>query len=235
MNRTAEFNPAVKDNPNQEWRTPIRYLDEFPKKHLNSKLNPKLSPFRIHDEGNIIKIYSLYHNLIYIDIDGMTENKKWFDLQVQYLNSLNKKDAELIYLYTKELEKITQQDMVQLNRIIKASPPLEKPLIVWRGIKTNYIKQNINQNNVYSNQSSHRVQSVSINPQVADYFMGDNCCMCQILLLPGNKCLYLGITAFDNEIELLLPINCKFKVVEETIIKNPLEKNKNQMLRMYSI
>ncbi|NBR62491.1 MAG: hypothetical protein EBT86_12850, partial [Actinobacteria bacterium] len=58
---------------------------------------------------------------------------------------------------------------------------------------------------IYDSSLHGNFQSTSILPNVASgNFMGQPCCLCQILLMPETSCLFLAISGLSHEREILL-------------------------------
>jgi len=256
--------PTKFENKSIEWSTEMRTFDEkssqdytnyFIILHPNWKVyhmslnlfynmnnysshdKKKLTPYRI-DNRKLLSIPFLWHPLIYTDIQGIISNKKWFEAQIHYLKNLSDDDQKLIAEYSIDPPNInTNMKKNRLEYLIENSPKLLHPMIVWRGIYNNYFKSFKIYDNAKLNTKDNKFISTSIDPKIAiTNFMGDPCCLCKILLLPGTPCLFLVITAYENEREILLSRNVKFKVIDNTIkIKNPMIAGKDDMIRMYTI
>jgi len=224
---------------NIPWAITTLTLYEFP--YGNSKLSLHLKdyPYRRNQDGKVVPIPFLYHNLLYTDLDGIMLNSEWFHLQIEYIKKLKISDQKLLFDYSFSPDFVYGTNKKRLQKIIKESPKLLNPLIVWRGINQNYFKKYTDtyKTDIYDSSLHGNFQSTSILPNVASgNFMGQPCCLCQILLMPETSCLFLAISGLSHEREILLPLDIKFKIVDNTIdIKNPLNKDKTKMIRMYTI
>ena len=92
--------------------------------------------------------------------------------------------------------------VIELNKIILASPPLENNLIVYKGVRQmDYLK--FNEKNTYTNK---QFISTSFNSSYSLLFPYHNCCMQKIFLLKGTKVLF-PVMSYFTEYELILPPN----------------------------
>jgi len=95
----------------------------------------------------------------------------------------------------------------QFNNLFEKSPPLDKDIIVFRGIKKIY--------DVMNNFKSKMIISTSIEYSVAENF---NDKYIQIILIPkSSKCLYTNIM---DEYEIILPSNTYFEYYGKLIKNN---------------
>ena len=96
-----------------------------------------------------------------------------------------------------------------LKRIIDDSPPLKKKMIVYRGVKNDYMLKG-SKNQMYTNNC---FISTSLNPYSALEFANDKCCFKRIVLYPGQKALFIsGLSYYPNEVEFLLNVDTRFYV-----------------------
>jgi len=154
--------------------------------------------------------------ILYQDVKGLKKNKDWIQKQVEYIKNLKITDLELLIDYSfdqndfigiKNLEK-----QKRLKKIIDNSPPLEYDLIVYRGITNDYLSQ---QKKYFVNE---RFVSTSYLLHEAFKFMGDKCCIIQILLSKGTKCIFMPIlSVYPEEGEILLPKGIVFKVLKKNM------------------
>lgn len=237
-NEILQWPLEMKKSVPDSWHITTLTLYEFPKLSNQNILDPKEYPYRIDDKLERITIPFLYHKLMYTDIQGIMLNIEWFHQQIEYIKKLKVDDQKILYDYSLSPNKVSDRKE-RLQKIIIESPRLLHPIVVWRGINKNYFKQYTTKHggDIYNNTYFNHFQSTSIDPNIAyNNFMGYPCCLCQMLLMPNTPCLFLGISALSYEREILLPLNIKFKIVENTVdIKNWVMKNKNKMIRMYSI
>lgn len=248
LEESINWATEIKTYMNEDWKLlnikfylfpkRVKYVN-FAPKQINKFNDLKDTPYRIDKKGKIISIPFLWHPIIYTDLNGIISNKEWFEAQIHYLKNLCSDDQQIIYNYSKNPSDIKSQfKKNRLELIIKKSPKLLNPIIVWRGIKYNYFKSFEIYDNSIHNTMDNKFTSTSIDPNVSanDFFMGKPCCLCKILLLPNTPCLFLAITSHADEREILLSRDTKFKIIDNTIkIINPLKNEKNEMIRMYTI
>ena len=114
----------------------------------------------------------------------------------------NEFGIEAMNMYVKDLE-----------RIIKNSPKLDKKMIVYRGVDSDYFMEDRKLNVYFKNKN---FLSTSLNPAVALHFSfevnpdynpkkRENCCISEITLLPGTRCIWIsGMSEYPAENEVLL-------------------------------
>lgn len=108
-------------------------------------------------------------------------------------------------------EKVIVQYISDLDRIIRNSPPLKKPMIVYRGVTNDYYLKGT-AGHVYRTDS---FVSTSMNFSSSLKFAGFSCCFKRITLLPGTRALLLaGVSRFQNEVELLLGPQSQFYITK---------------------
>jgi hypothetical protein len=108
-----------------------------------------------------------------------------------------------------------------LNKIIKKAPPLNKNMVVFRGVKDDYYLTG-RDGFTYENNG---FLSTSLSAVVAKRFMnGSPCCFKKITLLKGLRVLLMmGLSKFPDEMELLLPTGAlyslrrTYKMPQETV------------------
>jgi hypothetical protein len=189
------------------WKDVTMEISEFPYKFV------KAHDFPYKPDGSLDPVRM--NRLVFNDLNGLTNNVAWFPEQVAYIKSLPASDQDLIYSYTLSPGNInTAAKIARLQEIILNSPPLHTSMVVWRGVKHNYIK--VNDKNVYTNQD--RFISTSIESRVAiDTFMGPQCCLFKIILLAGARVLFLAPSNYQVEHEILLHKDSLFYVLKERI------------------
>lgn len=237
-NDILQWSLEMKKSVSDSWTLTTLTLYEFPKQSPENIVDLKDYPYRINNEQERISIPFLYHTLMFTDLQGIMLNTEWFHQQIEYIKKLKADDQRILYDYSLSPNKVNDRK-ARLQKIIMDSPRLLNPIIVWRGINKNYFKQYTTKHggDTYDNKYFNHFQSTSIDPNIAyNNFMGYPCCLCQMLLMPNTPCLFLGISALSYEREILLPLDIKFKIVDNTVdIKNCYYKTKNKMIRMYSI
>ena len=86
-----------------------------------------------------------------------------------------------------------------LERIIKNSPPLIRPLVVYRGVHYDYYN---NKNFIYK---TNRFISTTLNLQTAINFIDNKCCLMRIIIPHDYSVLFIsGISEFSGEFEILI-------------------------------
>lgn len=105
------------------------------------------------------------------------------------------------YSFMLEVMELFQKD---LSRIIQSSPPLDKELVVYRGVGDDYFMKNA-KNQYYKNET---FLSCSLDPYHSYFYMrGKTCCFKRIVLLPGVKALFIsGISCYPREMEILVDV-----------------------------
>ena len=102
--------------------------------------------------------------------------------------------------------------ITNLQNIINNSPPTEKVMYLYRGVKSDYYLQG-KKKNLYKTDS---FISTSLNITSALFFAQDNCCFKRITVLPGTRCLLMsGVSKFDYEIEILLGYTTNFYISKD--------------------
>jgi hypothetical protein len=110
--------------------------------------------------------------------------------------------------------------MDDLNRIINNAPAIKKPLVIYRGVKSDYVLQGAKDHLYTTNQFI----STSLSPLSALGFMhGLRCCFKRIIVLPGTRVLLMRpVSEYQNEDEVLLGNKTKFYITSNlTRIVNP--------------
>lgn len=96
-----------------------------------------------------------------------------------------------------------------LLRIFNNAPVTNKNMIVYRGIKEDYVMNGKN-NNVYK---TNCFVSTSFDLKIAMSFTGSTCCLQRITLLKGARILLIaGISSYAHEMEVLLNPNTVFYI-----------------------
>jgi hypothetical protein len=92
-----------------------------------------------------------------------------------------------------------------LSRIIKSSPPIEKELVIYRGVKNDYFIRDAKKK-YYTNKT---FVSCSLDPNHAYvYLRGNKCCFKRIVMLPGTHALFIsGISCYPNEMEMVVDVD----------------------------
>lgn len=150
--------------------------------------------------------------ILYQDVEGLKNNLEWIKKQQAYLQDLLPNDFALVVDYSVSetnfigVKKFFKQK--RLASIINNAPPLEADLLVYRGITNDYFPK---KDNMFLNK---RFISTTYALHAAFNFMGDfNCCLLQILLPKGTRCLFMPIVSvYPDECEILLPITTIFKI-----------------------
>lgn len=120
-------------------------------------------------------------------------------------------DEVLVKMIMSSIEKY----IGELTRIFDKSPKLTKPIVVYRGTKSEYYKD---KSDIFHNTT---FMSTSLSPKVALVFINTlyRCCFKEIHLVPGAKAIFLeSLTQQPKEVEVLLPPGTKFRIKE--IIKD---------------
>lgn len=90
---------------------------------------------------------------------------------------------------------------VDLERIINGAPSVDKPFIVFRGVKDDYFLKK-NKHGIYNNEG---FISTTMDLRVIRKFTETKCCLKRITLSKGTKCLFLGgVSRVPEECEILL-------------------------------
>ena len=154
--------------------------------------------------------------VLYQDVEGLVKNKHWIQEQVKLFRHLSKKEMDLLIDYTDSAEPFKKKEKKNmLKDIFKKAPPLDYPLMVYRGVTYDYTT-----NKKYF--LSNVFVSTSLELHVAFGFMSkakqDNCCLMQILLPKGTRCLYLPILSiYPEEQEILLPADTPFQILQKNL------------------
>lgn len=106
------------------------------------------------------------------------------------------------YDFMKQAMELFKDD---LSRIINASPPLEKQLVLYRGVKDDYFMRDA-KSRYYTNKT---FVSCSLDPNHAyRYLRGNRCCFKRIVMLPGTHALFIsGISCYPNEMEMVVDVD----------------------------
>lgn len=205
---SLKFSVEKATSLSSNWKIVTLTLNEFPYKFKH------LSDYPYNHLGD--KIRSKFNRLVYTDINGLGINAEWFDEQVKYVKSLSHSDQKLIYDYSVGPATInTDAKRARLNEIIINSPPLKNKLTVWRGVKSDYVS--LDTHKFYQN--AQKFVSTSLDPKIAiESFMGlMKCCLLKITLLPGTRALFMGLSKYEVEHEILLPTDSLFYVLQKNI------------------
>lgn len=125
--------------------------------------------------------------------------------------------AEQIYIAILRIFQLFNKQVIEeaikllihtLNDVINRSPSTTRKITLYRGDKNDdYFKVNTGKN-FFKNKG---FISTSLSPYKAGIFAGENCCMNEITVLPGSKCLFLmGVSTIPGEIEVLLSMNTTY-------------------------
>jgi len=108
--------------------------------------------------------------------------------------------------------KAVEMYVQDLERVIRNSPPIEKQMIVYRGVRSDYYLKG-KQGNVYK---TNAFVSTSLNLGSALRFInGAPCCLKRITLLPGTRVILMaGLSKFPEEIEILLGHESQFYITK---------------------
>lgn len=176
-----------------------------------------------------------YEFLEYMTMDGtdksiITDIKNTLGMTVDEIQKV-KKDTEgrelanlysnFVHLSSKKVKPAGIDILIKMlsdtiSRVIKKSPPTTKPMVVFRGVKDCFFAADnftskYKGNEVYYNKG---FVSTTLQHKVAlDTFssMISRCCFKVITILPGTRCIPLiGLTQFEEEVEILLDRNTKY-------------------------
>lgn len=125
-------------------------------------------------------------------IEGVDEITK--DILVQYTISSGFINAPL-WKNKKILPSVIKQ-IKKLDNAFDNVPPLEEPIVVWRGVNTKN-----------ATEGSHRnFLSTSLSRSISEKFTDKPCCLMKISLPAGTKVLpVFNLSRHENECELILP------------------------------
>ena len=120
--------------------------------------------------------------------------------------------------YTKYWKNVLTRYRDSLSEIILNSPPTKQPMILYRGVKTDYFLTDYMKNYVRNKHIASSFVSTSSSVKVAYRTFSDmnqGCCFMRIYVPSGSKCLLMsGISYYDHneEAEFLLDYNTQFKI-----------------------
>ena len=178
--------------------------------------------------------YSTYYFPLYMQMHALMDvlviNSK-DDIQYTYNNQIKKvskwiswckgkKPKECYNLFLKIMKSFPYTFITQafelfkddLSRIIKDSPPLEKELVIYRGVKDDYFMRGA-KNKYYTNKT---FVSCSLDPNHAYWYLRSNkCCFKRIVMLPGTHALFIsGISCYPNEMEMVVDVGSTMYISE---------------------
>jgi hypothetical protein len=101
----------------------------------------------------------------------------------------------------------------ELNHIIINSPPLVKPIKVFRGVKDRtFFNATVQQTSIEYNEFIST--SMYLPSATTDVFMGPTCCLFEMTLNPGTPCIFIAhMSRRRNEFEITLGLNTKHTVI----------------------
>lgn len=106
------------------------------------------------------------------------------------------------------IEEAIQLLIRTLNDVINKSPSTTRKMTLYRG------DQNDDYFKVDTGNKFFKIKgfiSTSLSKIKAKEFAGDKCCMNEITVLPGSKCLFvMGVSSYPEEIEVLLSMNTTY-------------------------
>jgi hypothetical protein len=143
---------------------------------------------------------------------------KSHDSMMQYIVGLLIEDIPRNLNYLNIMKKCIAEYYIDLMKIFDKAPLIEKKMSVFRGAKTMYYKNDVD--DVYKNNT---FMSTTINPEKAIKFVDNktNCCLKKIILNPGFKAIFMEpFTQVKNELEILIAPHNSFKVVKNKPIKS---------------
>ena len=117
--------------------------------------------------------------------------------------------VRIFMLFNKQIIEEAIKLLIQtLNDVINKSPSTTRKMTLYRGDKKDdYFK-------VDTGKKFFKIKgfiSTSLSPSKAKIFAGEKCCMNEITVLPGSKCLFLmGVSTIPDEIEVLLSMNTTY-------------------------
>lgn len=135
------------------------------------------------------------------DIKGIEKNKHWFKRQVEYLHRLPEEYQIIIqkwirgFSFSSDSNKkhaVSKNEQRILNCIIQCAEPLEHGLHVFRGVENDYTTATFH---------SKRFASFSLKYSIAAVHANFPCCIYQLYLPKGTRCLFLS----TQEYEIILP------------------------------
>ena len=156
--------------------------------------------------------------------DSSEENKIMNLRIVRFKQKIDKYESEDLYnLYKNILENVKNMKkniltlcidryIADLSTIIENAPATTKTMKVYRGVEDDYYFKNRKKNVYFKNET---FVSTSFNPDIAHIFKNkyNKCCISEITLLPGTKCLWIsGVSHFPGENEILLNINTTYLI-----------------------
>ena len=142
----------------------------------------------------------------------------------EYLRLLNSNSLDEGFL-----KKMIKNLSDRLHGVIAGSPSTKKTMIVYRGVKDSFFTADnytspLKKNEVFVNKgfvSTSLLHTVSLK-SFTD--LSSKCCFKVITILPGTKCIPLiGLSHFNDEIEILLDRNAKYLIRDKYITKAPLD------------
>lgn len=179
----------------------------IPKDIFNKKAEPPSNSSQKFDSPYLNSTPLTYFQIILIIYDPTTSNNDCYLLLLQIVPKL---DIEKFWT------KIVKNYCDDLNRIINEAPALQREMVVYRGLHDHddSIVRSNTFNKIYK---SKGFVSTSLHYNTAIEFKNRKCgnYLQRITILPGTRVFPLmTLSAFPNEVEILLGSNSKFYVVD---------------------
>jgi len=120
---------------------------------------------------------------------------------------------------TNDVEDALRRMVEDVDRMLENAPSLRHPLVVFRGVKDIRHAQRMN------TWTDPAFVSTTLHPLHAFRYTMGTCCVQRLVLPVSVKVLFLqGLSNFENEWEILLPRNLRFRIVREKEVQVPVER-----------
>lgn len=117
-------------------------------------------------------------------------------------------------IYSNNIKLYITQFINELETIIRESPPITKPIKVFRGVKPYVQLDTLHEGDIIN---YNNFTSTSIYLPSALQFIENNCCMFEIILQPGTQCLFTAyISRRRGEYEITLNIGTQLQLQKKS-------------------
>lgn len=209
----------------------LAFYSQFSLNDLQKLLT--LSKFKVKEK--ISENDELYYN--YSIKDNYPEYYQLFKKQIQYLDcidanikiALSKYSHGEFAIINQKLRsgKIDDKDIKRIDYVFKHIPPIEKDIIVYRGVNFSTKFDAIDS-------LSKSYASTSLSKKIADSFVKNNCCVVSICIPKGSSVLpMMSFSRYPQEKEILLPtggVYTPLKDLELVYHESKVFKNKTKIV-----
>jgi hypothetical protein len=111
-----------------------------------------------------------------------------------------------------------------LNKVIEKTEILEEDIIIYRGIKSNYIYNFEFKKDGVQYTFNPNFSSGTLNYDYAKLYTDKGCCLLIIRIPKGAKIIFLDTaTYYQNSQEIVIPSNSIFRIIQDDLLLNNIQ------------